>query len=137
MADDRLEYINPPELVDYSAEFTQVVTVPARYRLVFVSGQYGAKADGVLVSDDFEGQLEQSFVNLRTALAAAGARPDRVVKIVVLIVDHSETKLPALGAQSEAMWGDRKPASTLIPVPRLAEDGMLFEIEAIAAVPVD
>lgn len=34
------------------------------------------------------------------------------------------------------MWqGDRKPASTLIPVPRLAVDGALFEIDAIVAIP--
>jgi enamine deaminase RidA (YjgF/YER057c/UK114 family) len=137
MADDRVEYINPPDLVDYTDHFTQVVAVPAGHRLVFVSGQIGAKADGVLVSDDFEGQIEQSFINLRAALAAVGARPDQVVKIDVLIVDHSEAKLPVLGAQVDAMWGNRKPASTLIPVPRLAEDDMLFEIDAIAAVPVE
>ena len=63
MADDRLEYINPPELVDYSAEFTQVVTVPSATPAGLRLGSIGAKADGVLVSDDFEGQLEQSFVN--------------------------------------------------------------------------
>jgi enamine deaminase RidA (YjgF/YER057c/UK114 family) len=32
-----------------------------------------------------------------------------------------------------AIWGDHPaPACTLIPVPRLALDGMLFEIEATA-----
>lgn len=39
-------------------------------------------------------------------------------------------------AQINAMWqGDRKPASTLIPVPRLAVEGLLFESDAIAAIP--
>jgi enamine deaminase RidA (YjgF/YER057c/UK114 family) len=33
------------------------------------------------------------------------------------------------------MWGDKPPASTLIPVPRLALDGMLFEIDAFAVIP--
>jgi enamine deaminase RidA (YjgF/YER057c/UK114 family) len=34
------------------------------------------------------------------------------------------------------MWqGDHKPTSTLIPVPRLAVEGLLFEIDAIAAIP--
>jgi enamine deaminase RidA (YjgF/YER057c/UK114 family) len=34
------------------------------------------------------------------------------------------------------MWpGNQKPASTLIPVPRLAGEGLLFEIDAVAAIP--
>jgi enamine deaminase RidA (YjgF/YER057c/UK114 family) len=37
--------------------------------------------------------------------------------------------------ERNAMWGDRKPASTLIPVPKLALDGMLFEIDAVAVIP--
>lgn len=33
------------------------------------------------------------------------------------------------------MWNsDRKPANTLIPLPRLALEEMLFEIDAIAAI---
>lgn len=30
------------------------------------------------------------------------------------------------------MWGDRPPTQTLIPVPRLAVDRMLFEVDAVA-----
>jgi enamine deaminase RidA (YjgF/YER057c/UK114 family) len=35
----------------------------------------------------------------------------------------------------QAMPGLMKPACTLIPVPRLALDGMLFEVEAVAVLP--
>ena len=86
--------------------------------------------------NDFEGQLKQAFANLRTALEAAGATPEQVVKITVLSVDHNSEKQRLISAERNALWqGDRKPASTLIPVPRLAVDGALFEIDAIAALP--
>ncbi len=35
----------------------------------------------------------------------------------------------------ERVWGNNKPAMTLIPVPALALEGMLVEIDVIAAVP--
>ena len=51
----------------------------------------------------------------------------------MLIVDHSEERLHIFGAALKAAWDDNPaPACTLIPVPRLALDGMLFEIEATA-----
>ncbi len=53
----------------------------------------------------------------------------------MLIVDHSEERLHVFGAEMQAAFGQGvKPTCTLIPVPRLALDGMLFEIEAVAAV---
>jgi enamine deaminase RidA (YjgF/YER057c/UK114 family) len=35
----------------------------------------------------------------------------------------------------ERVWGDKKPAMTLIPVPVLALEGMLVEVDVIAVVP--
>jgi enamine deaminase RidA (YjgF/YER057c/UK114 family) len=71
------------------------------------------------------------------AARSAGASPSDVVKLTVLIVDHSEARLHTFGAELAAAFGsEHRPTCTLIPVPRLALDGMLFEIEALAAVPV-
>lgn len=72
-------------------------------------------------------------INLRTALTAAGVTPEQVVKFTVLSVEHNAKKQELISAERNAMWSDYlvKPASTLIPVPRLAGDGMLFEIDAI------
>jgi enamine deaminase RidA (YjgF/YER057c/UK114 family) len=57
-----------------------------------------------------------------------------VVKLTVLIVDHSEQRLGILGEELARLFGEQlKPTCTLIPVPRLALDGMLFEIDAVVA----
>ncbi|WP_218107949.1 RidA family protein [Nostoc sp. KVJ20] len=91
---------------------------------------------GNLVAADFAAQLKQAFANLRAALAAVGATPEEVVKITVLSVDHDAEKQQLISATRNQVWsGDRKPTSTLIPVPRLAVEGLLFEIDAVAAIP--
>ena len=87
------------------------------------------------LSPDFAEQVRQAFANLQIALAAADAQIKDVAKLTVLIVDHSQERLHILGAEVARVWGALPaPACTLIPVPRLALDAMLFEVEAVAAV---
>lgn len=131
-----IQRVNPDELGNPSHYgFTNIVIVPANRTLVFIAGQGGRDSQGNL--GDFETQLKQAFSNLRTALAAAEATPEDVVKITVLSVNHDAEKQELISAERNAMWSDEllKPASTLIPVSRLAGEGMLFEIDAIAAIP--
>lgn len=125
---------NPVGLYDASVNgYSHVGVVPSGVRLVFIAGQGGEDEHGSL-DPDFRQQVRRALANLRTALAAAGAGPSDIVKLTVLIVDHSEERLHVFGAELEAALGHgTKPTCTLIPVPRLALDGMLFEIEAVAA----
>ncbi len=127
---------NPPGLYDPRDNgYSHVAEVAAGARLVFVAGQGGETADGQL-SADFADQVRQALANLQLALNAVGAEVGHVAKLTVLIVDHSHARLEIFGAQLQQLWGARStPACTLIPVPRLALDGMLFEIEAVAALP--
>jgi len=131
----QLRFINPPGLYDPRANgYTHVVVVPAQARTVLVSGQGGENAAGQL-SADFGEQLRQAFTNLRIALASAGASVHDVAKLTVLVVDHTEQRLALLSQTVRSLWPDgAAPACTLIPVPRLALDGMLVEIEATAMV---
>ncbi|KAF1022264.1 MAG: RutC family protein YjgH [Paracidovorax wautersii] len=134
-----LQFINPEGLYDPAPNgYTHVVTAPlggaAGYRLVQVAGQGGERPDGSLPAD-FETQLAQALANLNTALGAAGAALDDVTKLTVLIVDHSHERLQTLSRHVQQYWPRRPaPACTLIPVARLALDGMLFEVEATAVV---
>jgi enamine deaminase RidA (YjgF/YER057c/UK114 family) len=132
-----LQLSNPPGLYDPTANgYSHVAQVAAGARLVFIAGQGGENADSQL-SSDFTEQVRQALENLQIALAAAGAEVSDVAKLTVLIVDHSLERLEILGEALHKVWGSApKPTCTLIPVPRLALDGMLFEIEATAAVAV-
>ena len=128
--------LNPAGLYDPSAKgYSHLAVVPAGAKIVYISGQYAADAAGRLASGEYAGQLRQAFRNLRIAIEAAGAAPQSVAKLTILIVDHGDDKLPLLGEELNALFGQHRPAITLIPAPRLAESGMLIEIEAIAIVP--
>lgn len=112
--------------------FSHVSVIPPGKSLVFVAGQGGELEDGTL-QNDFRLQLKQVFSNLRTALAAAGANLNDVVKLTTLVTDHNEEKLKILVEECRLAWPDGNyPVNTLIPVPRLALDGMLIEIDATA-----
>lgn len=131
-----MSLLNPAGLYDPTTNgYSHLAVIAPGTRLVCVAGQGGENAAGAL-EPDFQLQVRQALVNLGIALSAAGAAPCDIAKLTVLVVDHSEDKLRILAGELARAWGERpKPACTLIPVPRLALDGMLFEIDAVAVVP--
>lgn len=134
--DQVVELVNPQTLYDATRNgYSHIAVTPPRTRTVYISGQFGSDLLGNLVSSEFEPQLIQAFQNLHFALKAVGAKPEDVLKTTVLIVDHTQDKLIPLGREISKLWGSKPPANTLIPVPRLALDGMLFEIDAYAVIP--
>lgn len=130
-----LTHINPAGLYDPVANgYSHVVVAPLQGRTVYASGQGGENLAGEL-SPDFAQQLEQALTNMRAALTAAGATVNDVVRLTLLVVDHSEARLAIWADAARRVWTDAPaPACTLIPVPRLALDGMLVEVEATAVV---
>ncbi|WP_027666695.1 RidA family protein [Rhizobium leguminosarum] len=129
--DLKLTIVNPKNLYDPSPNgYSTAVIVPRQGRLAYISGQGGQDSTGAL-SPDFAVQVKQAYANLRTALDALGARPDQVAKLTVFVVDHDMSKLEVLTRNVKDMFGEALPAQTLIPVPKLAIDPMLFEVEAV------
>jgi len=130
-----LVHINPDGLHDPTPSgYTHVVVAPSEGRTIFASGQCSSElGDGGV--QGFTTQLDGALANMRTAVQAGGATVHDIVRINLLIVDYTEALLPIWSAASRRIWGDGPfPASTLIPVPRLALDGLLVEIEATAVV---
>ncbi|MEL6839141.1 MAG: RidA family protein [Pseudomonadota bacterium] len=128
------EIMNPAHLHDPTPNgYSTAVIAPDAGRLAFVSGQGGQDQTGGL-SPDFAAQVKQAYANLGAILDAMGAGPEQVVKLTVFVVDHDMSKLGVLTENVIAMFGDRLPAQTLVPVPKLAIDPMLFEVEAIVSV---
>lgn len=127
---------NPEGLYDPSENgYSHLGIVAPNSRLIYVAGQGGENVHGEL-PDDFHLQVRWALANLKTAVNAAGAELKDIAKLTVLIVDHSEERLRILTEELDAAWeSDMKPTCTLIPVPRLALDGMLFEVDAVAVAP--
>jgi enamine deaminase RidA (YjgF/YER057c/UK114 family) len=132
----KVDHINPPKLSQPNG-YTHVVAVEGGVRLIFVSGQLALNERGQIVgSGDLRGQIRQVIINLRAALAAAGAKPEHVVKLNTYIVNYKPSDLAVLReVRAEFRRQTAPPASTLIGVGSLAVEEAMVEIEAIAAVP--
>jgi enamine deaminase RidA (YjgF/YER057c/UK114 family) len=128
-----LVVVNPPSLGDPSSKgYSTAVIMPASKRIAFISGQGGFDGRGQL-SPDFATQVAQAYANLGIALEGIGAKPSQVVKLNVMVVNHDMSKLGVLTENVIRMFGKTLPAQTLISVPKLAIDPMLFEVEAVVA----
>ena len=138
------QYLQPAGLYDSLPNgYTHVVTVQEPLRWLFISGQGGENAQAEL-PDSFAQQASQALANIKIALAAGGADMSHVLKLTVLIVDHSLERFEHWQSSVRQHWGggepgDQRPhfpACTLIPVSKLALPGMLIEVEATAAIPI-
>jgi len=128
-----LEFVDPEDLPT-PASYTQVV-VATGSRLVFVAGQVADDTEGNLVAPgDLATQARLAFANVGRALAAAGATPGQVARITIYVVGHRPEYLPIISEARIAVFGDHKPADTLLGVATLAEPGYVIEVEAIAVV---
>ncbi|GEM31734.1 enamine deaminase RidA [Nocardia neocaledoniensis NBRC 108232] len=123
---------NPPELHDPTGfGYSHVARVTGE--LVLIAGQYDSDHEGHTTTTDFAGQVDRAFANLGIALRSAGASYADVAQLRTFIVDHDGDKLAILGAKIAEIWGERPPAQTLLGVAALALPGMLFEVDALAA----
>src|SRR5215211_237347 len=88
--DGGVEFLNPDGLPRNPA-FSNVAVVSGSVRTIYIGGQDAIDAEGNVVgAGDIAAQTEQVLRNLRTALAAAGAGPEHVVKWNVFIVDGQD-----------------------------------------------
>jgi enamine deaminase RidA (YjgF/YER057c/UK114 family) len=128
------KFLNP-DTIAKPVGYTHVVE-PVFGRLVFISGQLGLGADNRIVGGpgDFRAQAEQTFVNLRNALAAAGAGFEHVVKLNSYFLDVAHL---AIFREVRDRFVDpaAPPASTAVVISALARPDALIEVEAIAVVP--
>ena len=128
-------FVNPPTLYDPAPNgYSHAVKVEGQAKLVFIAGQGGELSDGSL-PDGFEAQVKQAYRNLLAVIEAAGGAPDDVIKLTTYPVDYDESKLAPMTRHLMGAFGEHLPAQTLVPVHRLALEDMLFEVEAVVALP--
>ena len=102
--------------------------------LLFVSGCVPVDGDGNLVGGyDVVAQARKVFENIGRVLAAAGTSPQNVVKVTVFLTSVDDR--PLINPVRQEWFGETRPASTLVEVPRLAIPGAKIEVEAVALLP--
>ena len=125
-----------PKTMPAPRGYTQVVESTGPGRTVYLSGQLGLTTGGAFagVPGDFRAQATQCFENLKAGLASVGGGFEHVVKVTNFFVDMSH--LPVFFEVRDAFVNTKAPpASTAIQVGRLAREGALFEVEAVAVIP--
>ena len=102
--------------------------------LLFLAGVISVDGDGEVVGKgDVVAQTRQIFANMGQVLEAAGAGFGDVLKITVFLRNIEDR--PQINPVRQEVFGDAKPAATLVEVAKLAHPDLLIEIEAVAGVP--
>ena len=128
-----VRFINPPS-IHKPPGYTHVVEATAPGRIVYIAGQLGVDPSGKMAGD-FRAQAVQAFDNLKAALEEVGGGFENVVKINMSYTDIT-AQLP-IGREVRDRYVNTAapPASTAVGISKLARDGALFEIEAVAMLP--
>ena len=136
MATGRVELLAPDGLVK-SPAFSHVAVVSGPVRTIYVGGQDAVGPDGEVVGKgDLAAQTTQILENIQTALAAADAGLEHIVKWNVYVVEGQS--IQAGFAAFQKFWGNRSTPPPLITsafVKALAHPDWLVEMDAIAVVP--
>ena len=133
----KIERSNPSGVHSPGGAYTHAITV-SDARLLFIAGQVALDENREIVGkEDLGAQAEQAMKNIKAILDAHGADFTNVVKTQIFIVDYSLEKRAALVDVLGRYFGDIRPTSTLLGIQALATPGLMIEIEAVAALPLE
>ncbi len=99
---------------------------------IHVAGTAPVEGDGTSTMGDAGVQAARCLTIIAEALGALGASPADVVRTRMYITDAAYAD--AVGRAHGAMFGDIRPASTMLVVPALIRPEWMVEIEADAIV---
>jgi 2-iminobutanoate/2-iminopropanoate deaminase len=127
---DDIKPVTAPAATPPASHYAQAVIHGG---LVYVSGQLGfapGTSNPELVSVDQ--QVRNCLGNIAAILEQAGSSLDQVIRATVYISDVA--LWPEVNATYASVFGDHKPARTIVPCNTL-HHGFQVEIDVIAAVP--
>ena len=121
---------NPNTVVAPGGPYSHGIETPPNARWLHIAGQIGVAPDGK-TPEDFDGQADQCWRNIKAILAAAGMGVENLVKVTHFLTRAED--IAAYGRVRSRHLGEARPASTLLVIGALARPGLLVEVEAIAA----
>lgn len=124
-----LRPIDAPDAPQPAGGYAQALEVTGASRILFISGQVPATADGA-VPADFEAQARLCWKNVEAQLAAADMTLDNLVKATIFLADRSFA-MPNRAIRNEVLAGRR--ISLTVVVCTIFDEQWLLEIEATAA----
>ncbi|MDQ2675107.1 MAG: RidA family protein [Chloroflexota bacterium] len=132
-----IEIFNPTSVAPPAGMYSHVARVPPGATLIAIAGQVGIGPDGALVGPDFDRQCAQAFANLGAAVAAAGGGWSNIIQTMTFLTRRED--VPRLRTwRNEAyptlLPDGRYPPNTLLIVSGLADEEMLIEVQALAAI---
>jgi enamine deaminase RidA (YjgF/YER057c/UK114 family) len=128
-----VRYINPSTMAKPPG-YTHVVEVNGPGRTIYIAGQLGYDSAGKQGAD-FREQATLVYENLKAAIESVGGKMENIVKLNAFLTDI-RAQLPIYREVRDKFVNvAAPPASTTLEVPKLARDGALLEVEAIAVLP--
>jgi enamine deaminase RidA (YjgF/YER057c/UK114 family) len=98
---------------------------------IAVTGCVGVNADGTY-SPSIEAQARRSLQIIQAAIEALGGKMEQVIRTRMYVTDVS--KWQEVAKAHGAVFGEIRPATTIVQVAKLIDDGAMIEIEADAIV---
>ena len=99
--------------------------------VIAVTGSVGVNADGTY-TPSLEAQARRSLQIVQAAIESLGGKMQHVIRTRMYVIDVS--KWQEVAKVHGEVFGEIRPATTIIQVPRLIDDAALIEIEADAIV---
>jgi enamine deaminase RidA (YjgF/YER057c/UK114 family) len=133
MAD--IKIVNPDALGKPLGQYSHLTRVKAS-EYIFIAGQVGVDKAGKIVSEDFDAQCAQTFANIEAALKSCNAGWSNIVQFTTYMV-HSQD-IPKfmkyrLREFPKMFSNGAYPPNTLLMIDRLVQEGLLVEVQAVAA----
>jgi enamine deaminase RidA (YjgF/YER057c/UK114 family) len=128
--------VNAPGLVP-PIGYADAMIVREGQRIVVLGGHVAFDEERQIVHvGNLTAQVEQTLLNLRATLEAAGGKPMDLVRLTIYTTDvpgyHAE--LRTIGESWRKVLGKVYPATTLVGVVALFERDAMVEIDGLAAV---
>ena len=128
-----VRYINPSTMAKPPG-YTHVVEVNGPGRTIYIAGQLGYDGAGKQGAD-FREQATLVYENLKAAIESVGGKMENIVKLNAYLTDI-RAQLPIYREVRDKFVNvAAPPASTTIEISKLARDGALLEVEAVAILP--